>query len=91
MIEAINSLFGIINWLIIADAFLSWIPMLTQNPTFYKIAQVVSSLTQPFLKPVRWMLSKTPMAGMPIDISPVIAILILQFVQKILMVVILAI
>ena len=84
IVQAIDSLFGIIEFLIIADAFLSWLPMLTQNPTFYKIGNMISSLAQPFLKPIRWLLSKTPAANMPIDISPIIAILLLGFVQRIL-------
>lgn len=86
--QAINSLFSIFEWLIIANAFLSWLPMLTQNPSFYKIAQMVNALVEPFLKPIRWMLSKTPVADMPIDISPIIAIVLLGFVQRMLMVVI---
>mgnify|MGYP003301630781 CR=1 FL=1 len=88
IINALNSLFKIMEFLIVANAILSWFPMMMQNPTFMKIAAMINSLTQPLLKPIRKLMSKTAVGGMPIDISPIIAILLLGVLQNILMVII---
>lgn len=72
------------EFVIIANAFLSWVPMLMQNPTFSRIAAMINWLAEPLVKPAKWLLKKTPMYGMPIDISPIIAILLLGVVQNVL-------
>lgn len=90
IIRAVGSLFRIFEFLIVANALLSWFPFVWQNPTLSRIADVISRLTEPLLKPVRKLLAKTPVGGMPIDISPIIAILILGFLQNILVVILLA-
>ena len=87
--RAVGSLFGIFEFLIIANALLSWFPFVWQNPTLSRFAQVINRLTEPLLKPVRNLLAKTPVGDLPIDISPVIAILLLRFLQNILVIIIL--
>ncbi len=90
IVRAIGSLFRIIEFLIVANVLASWIPFFWQNPTLAKIIQMINSLTEPLLKPVRKLLSKTPVGDMPIDISPIIAILLLGVLQNILVIIILA-
>lgn len=88
VINALDSLFRIIELVIVANAILSWFPMMMQNPTFMKIAAMIDSLAQPILKPIRKLMSKTSFGGMPIDISPIIAILLLGVLQNALRIII---
>lgn len=90
IVRAVGSLFRIFEFLIIANALLSWFPFVWQNPTLTKIAGMINWLTEPLLKPIRKLLAKTPAGGMPIDISPIIAILLLGVMQNILVIILLA-
>lgn len=90
IVRAIGSLFRIFEFLIIANALMSWFPFIWQNPTLSKIAGMINWLTEPLLKPVRKLLAKTPVGSMPIDISPIIAILLLSVLQNILVIILLA-
>lgn len=90
VIKAVSSLFRIIEFLIIANALVSWFPVFWQNPTLLKIMQTINILTEPLLKPVRKLLSKTPAGNMPIDISPIVTILLLSVLQNILVIILFA-
>lgn len=90
IIKALNSLFRIMEFIIIANALLSWFPMFSLNNVFSKIAAMINSLADPLLKPIRKLLSKTPAGNMPIDIAPIIAILLLGVLENILVIIILA-
>lgn len=64
----------ILYWLILVRALISWV-----NPDpFNPIVQFLNRATDPILAPIRRFM---PTLG-PFDISPVIAILILIFLQK---------
>lgn len=91
VINALDSLFRIMEFMIVANAILSWFPMMMQNPTLMKIAAMINSLTEPLLKPIRKLMSKTSIGSMPIDISPIIAILLLGVLQNILRIIIMVI
>lgn len=79
----ISALAGIINigltiywWLIIIRALISWV-----NPDpFNQIVQFLYNITEPVLHPIRKLLPFTMRLG--IDISPIIAFLIIYFLQK---------
>jgi YggT family protein len=70
-------------WVIIASAILSWLVAFnvvnTQNRFVLSIADMLYRLTEPALRPIRSIL---PNLG-GIDISPVILILILLFIQNV--------
>ncbi|RKY57091.1 MAG: YggT family protein [Candidatus Neomarinimicrobiota bacterium] len=59
--------------LIILDAVLSWIP----NVRDYRITEVISSLVNPVLNPIRKLI---PQIG--VDISAIIAIVVLYFLDN---------
>ncbi|MFA7636824.1 MAG: YggT family protein [Monoglobales bacterium] len=90
ILRAIGSLFKTVEFLIIANALLSWFPIFWQNPTLSKIAGMINWLIEPIIRPIRKFLNKTPAGGMPIDISPIAAILLLGVLQNILVIIILA-
>ena len=67
-------LITILTWVIIIRALISWV-----NPDPYNvIVQILHRLTEPILAPIRRII---PMHNMGIDISPIIAILLLWFVR----------
>ena len=75
----VNALFTILIWAIIGRALLSWFPVRPGNP-FYPLALILHQITEPVLAPLRRII---PTIG-PIDISPIVALLLLQFVQTVL-------
>ena len=62
-------------WLIIGRAVVSWVSPDPYNP----IVQFLHRVTEPVLAPVRrWI----PMGGLGLDISPVIVIMAIYFLQQ---------
>lgn len=67
-------LITILTWVIVIRALISWV-----NPDPYNvIVQILHRVTEPILAPIRRII---PMHNMGIDISPIIAILLLWFVR----------
>ncbi len=65
---------NIYMWIIIIRALLSWVNPDPYNP----IVQFLHSVTDPVLYKIR---EKIPMPGMGLDLSPIIALLIIMFLQ----------
>ena len=74
----VDLLFQILILAIIARALLSWFPVRPGNP-FYALAVILHQITEPILAPLRRII---PMIGM-IDISPLVAMLLLGFLQRV--------
>ncbi len=72
----IRTAFAVLNWLIIIRVLLSWIRLDPYHP----IVKFVYETTDPILAPFRRLIPPRP--GMPIDWSPFIAILVLQFIER---------
>ncbi len=66
--------FEVYNWLIIVRVFLSWIPHDPYRPVF----RFIYEITEPVLAPFRRLMG----GRMMIDFSPIIAIIVLQFVER---------
>src|SRR5438067_4804118 len=75
----VDILFQILFLAIIGRALLSWFPVRPGNP-FYPLALILHQITEPILGPLRRII---PTIG-PIDISPIVALLLLQFIQSVL-------
>lgn len=71
----------ILDYLILARVFLSWIPISRDNP----IIKFIYALTEPILAPIRNMLQKSPLGGpgMILDFSPIIAFFLIRFIVSI--------
>ena len=71
-------------WVVIASAILSWLVAFnvinTRNQVVYQIGNALYRLTEPALRPIRRIL---PNLG-GIDISPVVLLLLIYFVQMVL-------
>jgi YggT family protein len=77
LISLIDVLFQLLNLLIIARVILSWVPGLGYD---HPVTRVLHRLTSPILDPIRRVLP--PVAGF--DLSPIVAILVLQLVHQLL-------
>jgi len=77
LIDAIAVFCRIMEVLIFVRIVLSWIRL----PQGNRFRQLVYALTEPILGPIRALLAKSPLggAGMPLDFSPLLAYLLLQF------------
>jgi YggT family protein len=70
-------------WLLIASAILSWLIAFnvvnTRNQFVAAVAEFLYRITEPVLEPIRRML---PSLG-GLDISPIVVILIIMFIQRV--------
>ncbi len=71
-------LLDIVTWAIIARAILSWFYPIGKDPW----SKLLLDVTEPLLAPVRALLSK--MMPIPIDLSPIVIILLINLLQRIL-------
>jgi YggT family protein len=64
---------------LIARALLSWFPMEPGTP-LYGVVRTLDRFTEPVLRPIRRLLPPVRAGGMAIDLSIIIAILVLEIV-----------
>ncbi len=77
LIQTVNTFFKLLEFLILARVILSWIPIGRNN----SIVQLLYTLTEPILSPIRSLLDKSPLGGMMLDFSAWFAVILLYFVQ----------
>ncbi|GAB4233332.1 MAG: YggT family protein [Methyloligellaceae bacterium] len=86
LIKFIVMLIDIYIWIIIASAILSWLVAFgvvnTNNKFVYMVGDFLYRVTEPALRPIRRFL---PDLG-GIDISPLVLILILIFIQQVVLI-----
>jgi YggT family protein len=79
----IDTLINLYIWVLIGQVILSWLVAFkvvnTQNPIVNQIGTVLYRLTEPVLGPIRRLL---PNLG-GLDISPIIAVILLIFIEKV--------
>lgn len=73
-------LFQVLTFAIFLRAILSWFMMSTRSGSIITLYRVLHQITEPILAPLRRII---PMVGM-IDITPIIAILLLQILGLVL-------
>ena len=77
IINFVDLLFTLLTFAIIARAIVSWLPIDRYHP----LIQFLDSITEPILAPLR---RYVPMIGM-MDITPIVALILLQIIQTILL------
>jgi uncharacterized protein YggT (Ycf19 family) len=75
LIYFVSVLFDIYSWMIIAYILMSWIP----NARESAIGELLGKVVEPYLSPFRRIIP--PIGGM-IDISPIVALIALYFVES---------
>lgn len=69
----------VINMLILARVLMSWFVKDLRNP----IAMFIYQITEPILSPIRDLLKKLGIGGTMLDFSPIVALLLIQFIANI--------
>jgi YggT family protein len=73
----VNSLFIVYIILIFIRVLLSWIPRMPYNRALHAVVEFVHQVTDPYLNLFRRFLPPLGGGGMAIDISPIIAVIVL--------------
>ncbi|NLL04479.1 MAG: YggT family protein [Clostridiaceae bacterium] len=82
LIEALNILLEVIKWALIIRAVLSWIPNISRDNPFVVLLHQV---TEPILSPIRALLERSSFGrNSMLDLSPLIAFLLIDLVRRIL-------
>ena len=68
----------VLNMLILARVLMSWFVRDLSNP----IARFIYQITEPILSPFRELLKKLGIGGSMLDFSPIVALLVIQFVAS---------
>lgn len=90
LINAVFIFIRILEFLFIARAFLSWLPMAVQSPgatdILYKIIRVIHGITEPILGPIRKLMNRSIFGKntMGFDFSIIIAFILLEAVKTLL-------
>jgi YggT family protein len=77
----VNSLFLVYIILIFIRVLLSWIPRMPYNPALRAVVDFIHQVTDPYLNLFRRFLPPLGGGRMAIDISPIIAIVVLLIAQ----------
>ena len=75
--DYVNSLFLVYIILIFIRVLLSWIPRMPYNPALRAVVDFVHQVTDPYLNIFRRLLPPLGGGGMAIDLSPILAIILL--------------
>ncbi|MCL1995937.1 MAG: YggT family protein [Defluviitaleaceae bacterium] len=83
LIQSLDMFFNFVRFLLIARIILSWVA-LARGGGGGPITNIVFSLTEPFLAPIRSIISRSPLGGpgMMIDFSVLIVFLLLPVVRN---------
>ncbi|MEA3422868.1 MAG: YggT family protein [Bacillota bacterium] len=68
----------VVNMLILARVLMSWFVKDLNNP----IAMFIYQITEPILSPFRSLLKKLGLGGTMLDFSPIVALLVIQFIAS---------
>ena len=78
LVGFIGWILNLYTWIIIAAALITWVSPDPYNP----IARFLSQVTEPVLRPIRRLI---PTYKTGIDLSPLIAIILIQFIERVIL------
>jgi YggT family protein len=81
--DYLRALFTVYLILIFIRILLSWIPRLPYNPVLHAIVTFVHDVTDPYLRLFRRIIPPVGGGGFGLDLSPIVAIIVLYIVQAI--------
>jgi YggT family protein len=81
--DYVNAVFLVYLILILVRILLSWIPRMPYNPVLHAVVTFVHDVTDPYLRLFRRILPPLGTGGFGLDLSPIIAIIVLYIVQAI--------
>ena len=77
--QILSAVATILYYLIFAHIILSWVR--NMNPTLSQIAETVDQLVNPILRPLRNIVPKIDLGGAQLDLTAIVALLLLGFIQ----------
>jgi YggT family protein len=81
--DYVNALFYVYLALIFIRILLTWIPRLPYNPVLHSVVTFVHDVTDPYLRLFRRILPAVGGGGFALDLSPIIAIIVLYIARAI--------
>jgi YggT family protein len=81
--DYVNALFLVYTILIFARILLSWIPRIPYNPILSAVIGFIQEVTDPYLRLFRRFIPPLGGGGFALDLSPIIAIIVLIIAQSI--------
>jgi YggT family protein len=81
--DYVNALFLVYMILIFARILLSWIPRIPYNPMLSAVIGFIQEVTDPYLRLFRRIIPPLGGGGFALDLSPIIAIIVLIIGQSI--------
>jgi YggT family protein len=81
--DYVNSLFLVYIILIFIRVLLSWVPRMPYNPTLRAVVDFIHQVTDPYLNLFRRIIPPLGGRGMALDLSPILAIIVLLIAQGI--------
>jgi YggT family protein len=81
--DYVNALFLVYLILIFVRILLSWIPRLPYNPLLHAVVTFVHDVTNPYLRVFRRVLPPVGGGGFALDLSPIVAIIVLYILRAI--------
>jgi YggT family protein len=79
----VNALFLVYMILIFCNILMSWIPRIPRSATLRPVLDFITQTTDPYLNVFRRLLNPIGAGGMALDISPIVAIIVLIIAQQI--------
>jgi YggT family protein len=81
--DYVNALFLVYMILIFARILLSWIPRIPYNPVLGSVIEFIQQVTDPYLRIFRRIIPPMGGGGFALDLSPIIAIIVLIIARSI--------
>jgi YggT family protein len=81
--DYVNALFLVYMILIFARILLSWIPRIPYNPVLSAVIGFIQQVTDPYLRIFRRIIPPLGGGGFALDLSPIIAIIVLIIARSI--------
>jgi YggT family protein len=79
----VHDLITLYIYILLAVIILSWIPVTNPDGALAQINRVLRRLTEPVLQPLRAILPRPNFGGVAIDLSALVALIILEFLNRI--------
>ena len=74
----LQSIIYIYIWVLIISALLSWFPTTSSSSGLATIKNALARLTEPLLRPLRQILPRPRLGGVGIDLSVIVAVVLLR-------------
>jgi YggT family protein len=82
VVSLLRELIYIYIWLIFIAIILTWVPQATG--TLATVRRVLTSVTDPVLRPIRSLVPPLRVGPGAIDLSPIIAVVVLEIISRLL-------